>query len=89
MEYDAPTHTGRGSPACTTTASDEAKARMETKAEMYMGYMVNQAFHPGGLLWWRAEALHFIFTRGPSGADGFSGRMPFRRVYACGVGADE
>ena len=37
---DAREHTGRGSPACTTTASDEAKASTEAKAEVEMMYML-------------------------------------------------
>ena len=42
-EDDALAHSGRGSPAC-TTASDEAKARMKTKAEVEMAYMVQRMF---------------------------------------------
>ena len=41
-EDDVLAHSGRGSPACTETASDKANARMETKAEVEMAYMVKQ-----------------------------------------------
>jgi hypothetical protein len=41
-EEDALVHSGRGPAACTTTASDETKARTETKAAVKMVYMVKQ-----------------------------------------------
>jgi hypothetical protein len=37
---DVPTHCSRGPLACTTDASDKAKARMETKGAVEMAYMV-------------------------------------------------
>ena len=40
-EDDAREHAGRGLPACTTT-SDEAKARIKTKAEVEMANMVKR-----------------------------------------------
>jgi len=39
---DAPIHCVRGPSACTTTASDETKARTERKATVEMAYMVKQ-----------------------------------------------
>ena len=47
VEYDALEHAGRGLPAC-TPASDEAKARMETKAAVEMEYMVKQTLGQRG-----------------------------------------
>ena len=44
IEDDSPSHSGRGLPACTEAASDKANARMETKAEVEMAYMVKQEF---------------------------------------------
>ena len=42
MEDDARSHTTRGSPARTTTASDEARARMETIAAVKKVYIIKQ-----------------------------------------------
>ena len=44
MEDDALMHCTRGSPACTTTASDEARARMETKTAVETAYIIKQTF---------------------------------------------
>jgi len=47
---DALVHCARGPSACTTTASDEAKARTETKAAVEMAYMVKQRLRQRVLL---------------------------------------
>ncbi len=47
---NAPVHCARGPAACTTTASDEAKARTETKAAVEMAYMVKQRLRQRVLL---------------------------------------
>ena len=61
---DSPVHLGGGGTgrtvACTTTASDETKARMEIKAVVEMAYMVKQKLRQNVFCSNGGPALRFI-----------------------------
>lgn len=62
-EDNAPVHCVRGPVACTTTASDETKARTETKTAAEMAYMVKWTLRQKVLALMRENPSSF-YTRG-------------------------
>ena len=90
MEDDALRHRSLGLPARTMTASDEARARNDTKAAVEMVYIIKQTLNQRGFI--RLDGsipsmgLHFIPACSPSFKDR---RMPPKRVFTYSISADE
>ena len=68
MEDDAPRHTNRGWPAC-TTAIDDARARMKKKAGVEKAYIVKHTLGQKVFFSDRGEHPFILYPRGVSRGD--------------------
>ena len=68
MEDDAPRHTTRGSPAC-TTAIDDARARMKKMAGVEKAYIVKHTLGQKDFFSDRGEHPFILYSRGVSRGD--------------------
>jgi hypothetical protein len=87
VEDDALVHSGRGPFGGTSAASDEAKARMETKAAVEIAYMERQTLRQKSFCSNGGEQTLILYPR-TSEARVTNRRMPPRRVYTCGISAE-